>query len=121
MNDKILKWLENGFRKNTDKVVAYSFNLYETSSGFGIELIGAPSFDENNEDWACREIYVHSPRKLQLSKKDTGSTWQECLKNVHETLKNILELSSPTVDLLKRSKAIAVGFVDGNLEIVWKP
>ena len=55
-------WLSNSLSQEIpDSVRAFSFNLYEPALvddvKFGVELIGAESFNEDDSDWACDEVW----------------------------------------------------------------
>ena len=43
------------------QVKAFSFNLYETSTNFAVELIGTSEFDEKDTDGVCKEIFEKTP------------------------------------------------------------
>ncbi|MFR5870103.1 MAG: hypothetical protein ACLUFF_07545, partial [Acutalibacteraceae bacterium] len=39
-------------------IQAVNFNLYEDEhDAWSVEMIGAPSFEEDNDDWACEEVF----------------------------------------------------------------
>ena len=59
---KLKNWLNQGLRSELpNEIKAFSFNLFEPAQvdgvKFGVELIGAGKFDENDPDWACDEIW----------------------------------------------------------------
>jgi hypothetical protein len=117
-------WLANALKHPVSStVVAFSLNLYELGlpdTKFGIELIGAGKFDAEDSDWACDEVWVSEPRGLAIPATFSGDSWEACLR-VMRCL--ILEsLSKPTVATarLKASNAVALGFVDGDLDIIWR-
>lgn len=103
------------------EVKAFSFNLFEPASGgFGIEIIGAPDFDEDDPDWACNEIWAPKQRQLEIPIKYSGSKWRECLAKMTEAVCQYLEKGDKRA-VLTNSIGIGIGFVDGDLNIVWKP
>jgi hypothetical protein len=106
-----------------DTVVAYSFNLFELGPGeakYGIELIGSDEFATDNSDWACSEAWVADPRSISIPRAFANGAWEVCLDDVKGLLTNFLSKSSATVAKLKEAKAVAIGFVDGDLESVWQ-
>ena len=104
-------------------VIAYSFNLFELGPGeakFGVELIGSDEFDTDNSDWRCSEIWEADPRSIYIPRAFANGAWEECLDDVKGLLTNTLSESSAIATRLKEARAVAVGFVDGDLELIWK-
>ncbi len=104
-------------------VVAFSFHLFEPSSNdakFGVELIGAGEFDPTDSDWACEDVWEPFPRDLHIPLAFASSGWEACLRDVRQLVMNMLNSSTPTAAKLKASQAVAIGFVDGDLEVIWQ-
>lgn len=101
-------------------VKAFSFNLYETGSNFGIELIGASEFDEDDPDWACEEVFEPEQRRLNIPLAYSGESWQQCLKQMKSAISGYLQTNEFGAVVLKQAQAVAIGFVDGDLEILAK-
>src|SRR5437868_1840685 len=102
-----------------EEVIAFSFNLYELSPGFDMELIGSSSYDENDSEWACQEEFVARDPVFTIS-EDSGLSWQGALELAVDLVTKYLAVNSPGSNRLRRSRAVAVGFVDGDLERVWR-
>ncbi|HXY35445.1 MAG TPA: hypothetical protein VEI07_14535, partial [Planctomycetaceae bacterium] len=83
--------------------------------------IGAGRFDENDPDWACDEVWEPRVRGIPIPKKYSGQSWEPCLQKIKALLLHKLNTTSRSVDKLKSSKGVAVGFVDGDLEVIWAP
>lgn len=98
-------------------VKAFSFNLYEP---FGIELIGASSFDLDNSDWACDEVWEPKQRGIEIPTSLNIQSWEECLEKMKIILSKILEENTHNSRILKSRNGVALGFVDGDLEILFK-
>lgn len=115
-------WLSKSMSQGIPaEVVSYSFNLFEYSSGnYGIEVIGASEFDPDNRDWACEEIWEPDPRMLDIPADFCCSEWETCLRDVRSLLLSVLEKPTPAVARLKNSQGIGIGFVDGDMEIIWQ-
>jgi len=103
-------------------VKAFAFNLFEypetPTVKFGVELIGAGSFDLADPDWACDEVWEPSCRRLEIPTSFSSQAWEDCLDRVKGLVLGCLEsqLHGP---LLKRGEAVGLGFVDGDLNLVW--
>jgi len=102
-------------------VVAYSFNLFEYSSrDYGIELVGASEFDPDDGDWASEEVWEANPRSLDIPADFCCSDWETCLRDTRSLLQSVLAKPTTAVARLKSSRAIAIGFVDGDLDVIWQ-
>ncbi|MBB5320167.1 hypothetical protein [Marinobacter oulmenensis] len=113
----INKSLVNGV---PSQVKAFSFNLYETGSNFGIELIGASEFDEADPDWACEEVFEPEQRQLDIPLAYSGENWEQCLENMKSALSGYLQTNEPGAKVLKQAQGVGIGFVDGDLEVLTK-
>ena len=119
MYHKIEAWLNDILgQKIPSEVRAFCFNLYDDwYEGWHIELVGTENFDVDDEDWACDEITDFGTREKPLSWKKEAD-WNEVLSEVSSALKQYLE-NGLYADILKSRAGVAVGFVDGNLEILY--
>ena len=110
-------WLENALKKLPSDVEAINFNLYEDNGDkWSVELVGTSTFDENNSDWACNEVYTTRENPYVLTKK---SDWK-AIENLFTTfLLNYLE-QGKYAHILKEYRGIGIGFVDGDLSILYK-
>ncbi|WP_462152571.1 hypothetical protein [Pseudoalteromonas xiamenensis] len=116
------KWINKALETEIPKeVVAFCFNLSETSVGFKMELIGSSEFDNENPDWACEEIFEAKPREIEISSKFCGKNWEQCLNNSVLLITKYLGSNQSGAKILNNSLGVAVGFVDGDLEIIKKP
>ena len=98
-----------------DDVVAFCFNLYEdTNKTWTLELIGASSFDTNDSDWACDEVFT--TRDNPLTWHD-DKEWQEVLMETIKILKDYLK-KGKYGRALKERQGLAVGFVNGDLTLL---
>lgn len=117
-------WLASALAPRVpDTVVAFSFNLFEIKSAdakYGIELIGADEFDPDDSDWACAEAWVASPRSVLTPHEFANGGWKECLRGAKQLLTKMLVESSSSAAKLKAARAVAIGFVDGELELIWQ-
>ena len=119
MDQKIEKWVDEVLKQDIpNDVVAVMFNLYEDDEHiYSMEIVGTESFDEEDEDWACDELTDFGTREHPLV-LESDSGWEEVLSKVSERLKRYLETGKHAAKL-KRCTAVATGFVDGDVEILW--
>ena len=77
---------------------------------------GTSTFDESSSDWACREVYTTRDTAFVLMKE---SDW----KTVESLFVSLLEKyldGGKYASALKKYRAVGVGFVDGDLHILYK-
>lgn len=118
------EWLSKGLQTDIpDEVKAYAFNLYEVAAEegvkFGIELIGAGEFDPEDADWACDEIWEPHQRQLLIPIEYSGESWDVCHERMKKLALTTLNSDEPLIQKLKATKGVGIGFVDGDLELIW--
>lgn len=112
-----IEWLDQQLDAEIpDHVIAFSINIYE--SPFGIEIVGSTEYDSDEEDWACREDWVPENRRVSVSDKLFGSSWEEAQESIASLASAYLASGAKNRTKLKSAKAFALGFVDGNLNYV---
>ena len=119
MNKDLSSWIDQILDQNIpQEVTAFCFNLYEESDeSYAMEVVGTECFDEENEDWACSELTNFGSRDdMFILEKDCD--WEEALEYMVGELNIYLE-SGKHADLLKSKNGVGVGFVDGNIEILY--
>ncbi|RGF25674.1 hypothetical protein DW081_17390, partial [Clostridium sp. AF46-9NS] len=54
------EWLDLILKNELNsEIKAINFNLYEdTDNKWSVELVGTFSFDKDNDDWACDEVFT---------------------------------------------------------------
>ena len=87
---------------------------------FGMDLIGAESFDPEDSDWACDEVWAPTERILYIPVSDSGKGWEECLERMSSLIKTYLDSDQPAAQTLKSKAGIGIGFVDGDLNPIWQ-
>lgn len=114
----IEKWIDNIFESTIpDEVIAIAFNLYEDGDNqWSIEMIGSSSFDVENSDWACDEVF-DTRDNLQSWVQDT--TWEEILQEVIDKIQKYIE-AGKYAEQIKSYAGVGVGFVDGDITIAYK-
>ncbi len=96
---------------------AINFNIYEeVDMNWSIQLIGASYFDEEDEDWCCEEKFT-TGENLFSWQQDT--CWEEILHISCDMIRKYLMVGKYSEEL-KKYEAVAAGFVDGDVEIIYK-
>lgn len=123
MFDEVSEWLDHLLEDVSetgipDEVTAFGFNLYDDGDhNWSMELVGTSEFDVDNEDWLCEEVTDFGTREepFQWSRK---AEWDEILNDIICVLKEYLK-SGKHGAVLKKKSGIGVGFVDGDVEILY--
>lgn len=106
--------------KLPENIVAFNFNLYEgVDETYHIHLIGSEEFDEDDEDWACTSYYSSEEDICYIKRTKDIEHWDKGLEHIERLLKQYLN-DGEKAFILKDSKAIGVGFVDGNISIIYR-
>lgn len=123
--EEFAHWLDDILENNDmpEETKAFCFNLYEESDEdhiYGAQLIAAGVYDPEDKEgeWACDEVWSCEENIFTVETSDEDDTgWahaQELIKEmVEEYLKN-----GKYADILSSAEAVAIGFVDGDLEII---
>jgi len=100
-------------------IVALHFNLYEgTEQTYNIELVGCGKFDANNEDWVCNELFTTRDNLFCIPRVGDIHQWEQGLLFATNLVKTYLNEGS-YADTLKSYRVVGIGFVDGDIEIVF--
>ena len=120
MFGEISKWLDNALNQEIpDEVVALCFNLYEDGNNkWSMEIVGTDRFDVEDEDWCCDEVTDFGTRNNCYTWEE-AKKWNEILSEITSLLKDYL-VSGKYAKLLKEKCGIGVGFVDGDIEIIYQ-
>lgn len=118
--DCFVPWLDSIFEIGfPSDMVAINFNIYEDEGqSWSVEVVGTTAFDEEDDDWACCETTDFNTRENPFSWQE-NTTWEEVLPEVIGWIQGYLESGSHS-EKLKALDGIACGFVDGNLETIYK-
>ena len=116
---KVAKWLDNVLsQKISEEVVAFCFNLYDDgNNNWSMELVGTERFDVEDEEWCCEEITDFGTREGLLAwNKETE--WDKVLDEIKTVLNEYIE-NGKYAEVLKSKAGVGVGFVDGDVEILY--
>lgn len=116
---KVSKWLDCSLtQKIPDEVMAFCFNLYDDGNGRrSMELIGAGCFDLNDSDWPCEEVTDFGTRENPFV-WGSPSKWDAVLNEMVDVLKKYLQ-QGKYANLLKSKSGVGIGFVDGDIEVLF--
>ena len=99
------------------EIVAFCFNLYDDGDGnWSAEIVGAGSFEKDNSDWACDEVFTNRKNPLRWKSK---KSWEKVLSSFQSLLETYLR-QGRYASLLLEKQGIGFGFVDGDLILLPK-
>ena len=100
------------------KIVGLIFNLVENQGRYHIEFVGTDTFDMDDPDWACEEIYAPALRAIEIPVEIHGDTYDQCIGYCADIIRNIAS-ENPSIEAYFSSlSGIGIGFVDGDLMII---
>ena len=121
MQDKFNEWLDNLIESNPlpHNFMALNFNIYDIEEDtFDVQLIASSIYDENDDDWACEEIYSSQEDCFLIVKSKEIADQELALEHTIELVANYLE-SGTYANILKSGIAVCAGFVDGDIDCIW--
>ena len=119
MYDEIANWLDEILSQEMpSEIAAFHFNLYEDDDNeWSMELVGTKDFDLEDEDWACDEITDFDTRETPFS-WEQDADWEKIFDEIITVLSEYLKKGT-YANILKAYKGVGVGFVDGDIEILY--
>jgi hypothetical protein len=121
----ISQYFPNGWIKVLDQelpkgIIVFNFNLYEVSDRtYDIQLIGSDEFDENDGDWACSDYYTSGEDSCYIKRTKEIEQWEQALSFITKLAEQYL-IEGRNANILKSASAIEIGFVDGDIEIIYR-
>lgn len=118
MYKEFSEWLEKVLAAGLpEKIVAVNFNLYEEVDYYwSMQLVGTASFEEEDEDWACDEVFS-TGEDLYRWRQDTD--WKLVLCEGVNMVREYLEKGTYS-GVLKEYQAVGIGFVDGDIKVLYR-
>lgn len=111
------KWLDNTLEENLpSNLKAFCFNIYDDGEDcWSVELVGCGSFDKDDADWACDEIFDNRDEPFAWEEKASAEDIQN---KVRAFVAHYL-LEGKHADILTGYEGLAMGFVDEDLELLF--
>ena len=104
--------------------VAFHFNLYEGTDSVHVQLVGTDSFvpgnDPEKDYWPGSETFTTGENVFEVPFSAGSSDWREWLKTCTEMVNSYIETGTKS-SVLRGSKGVGIGFVDGDMYVLWQP
>jgi len=120
-NYKLLaNWLDTILEQEIPKgIVAFNFNLYEGAEGtYDIQLIGSDEFDKEDSDWVCTDYFTTGEDICYIQRTKDIEQWEDGLSYITKLVEQYL-VEGKYSNTLKSVSAIGIGFVDGDINIIY--
>lgn len=112
-------WLDHVLEQNLPKnIKAFNFNLYEGEGTYDIQLIGSDEFDEDDTDWACTDYFTTGEDICYIQRTKDIKDWEKGLNYITGLAKRYLD-KEKNAYILKNANAVGIGFVDGDIDIIY--
>ncbi|MDT8716232.1 hypothetical protein IAI10_06150 [Clostridium sp. 19966] len=114
-------WINRVLEQELPKgIKAFNFNIYEgEEETYDIQLIGSDNWDKESSDWACTDYFTTGEDICYIEKNNDIDDWELGLNYVIEMITRYLEEGKNSY-ILKSVYAIGVGFVDGDINIIYE-
>ena len=111
------EWLDRILQDFNENAVAFNFNVYDNKNRlFSIELVGCSRFDKNDDYWAIEDVYSSRDHFTMYDyycpEREIAIT-KICRQIMHYLAKGDYAY------VLKKTQAVACGFVDGDLNVLY--
>ena len=116
--DGFFAWLDAILARELEVGIrAICFNLYEdVGNKWSVELVGTDSFEEDSDDWACREVFATRDHPFVIQR---ASDWRT-MEGVFTDLMRDYLSHGKYAGKLKQYQAVGLGFVDGDLHVLYR-
>lgn len=116
---KFALWLDGVLEKEAlDEILAFNFNLYSRENEYNIELIGSDQYNYDDSNWACSEKFTTRNKLYIVTTEVVGNELDDALKFFGRVIEQYL-MQGQFKDKLLSKKAISIGFVDGDLHLIY--
>ncbi|NOV02347.1 hypothetical protein [Paenibacillus planticolens] len=114
-------WLNHILEQDIPEgIKAFNFNLYEGSDDtYDIQLIGSDEFDEKDFDWACTDYFSSEVNICYIKRTEDIEQWEQGLNHITVLVERYLKEGEYAI-ILKSVSAIGIGFVDGDIDILFR-
>lgn len=113
-------WVSDVLVEIPEETNAYVFNIYEEDDAYLVDITGTTDYDDANESWTESINWDSGEELFIIPKEKFEGDWEEIHDTIAESLEALIEMDNELSDALCDSDAIAVGFIDGDLEIIWQ-
>jgi hypothetical protein len=101
-------------------LVGFHFNLYEAIDSVHVQLIGTSGFTTEPEYSPSDEVFTTGENVFEVPFQVAGSAWPEWLESLKELASSYISSGGRSAKL-RESLGVGIGFVDGDMHVLWQP
>ena len=121
----LFEWIDEALSDSLPQgTAAFHFNLYEGTESVHVQLTGTDSFEPGEvperDYWPGSETFTTGERIFEIPFVVAGADWEEWLATCISLLRSYIATGRRS-DVLRSSLGVGVGFVDGDMHILWQP
>lgn len=121
VKDEFFTWADEALGQPIPNgTVAFHFNLYEGSESVHVQIMGTDSFDGGEQYWPGNETFSTGEDVFYVPFANAGSEWPEWLESSKQLVSDYIA-SGARSEVLRRSRGVGIGFVDGDMYVLWQP
>jgi len=125
VTNELFAWIDDALsRELPERTVAFHFNLYESADSVHIHLIGTDAFVAGEvperDYWPSAETFSTGEDTFEVPIEVAGSDWKQWLATCMDMLRSYMATGRKS-DILRSSSGVGVGFVDGDMCVLWPP
>ena len=125
LQSDFFQWLDRALSQPLPgAIVAFHLNLYEGTDSVHVQLIGCDSFnpgdDPGTDYWPGDEVFSTGEAVFEVPFAQAGARWQDWLQTLLELARAYLDAGAQA-GVLRRSRGVGIGFVDGDMQLLWPP
>ena len=114
------KWIDAALsRKIPRNTAAFHFNLYEGRDSVHVQLTGTKRFDAGSQDWPEECTFTTGEDIFEFPYSAVTAKWETNLKASISAIRQYLS-SGANAPVLKSLEGVGVGYVDGDVHVVWQ-
>lgn len=123
--EEFIHWLDDLLENNEmpDETKAFCFNLYEESaedSVYSVQLVACEKFDADDPDWACEECWSSEEDIFCIELSDETERDRKAAQQIFTGMASDYLAEGKYGKILTSKEAVGIGFVDGDIELVYR-
>lgn len=119
VKDEFFSWVDQALSRHLpENTVAFHFNLYEGADSVHVQLMGTESFEGGGEYWPGHQTFSTGEDIFEVPFESAGPEWPQWLESL-KMLVGAYIASGNKSPLLRSSQGVGIGFVDGDMHLLW--
>jgi len=119
VKNEFFAWVDAALgRSIPTETVAFHFNLYEGAASVHVQLMGTDSFEGGEQYWPGRETFTTGEDIFEVPFESAGAAWPQWLESLKIVVLAYIDSGNRSA-LLRSSQEVGIGFVDGDMYVLW--